>query len=168
MRVEGYKVFNKGLINCYGKKFEAQHEYKVDTSKRSIEYGIEGYGFHFAKRLEDCLRFFDGMNEDIEIAKVVSIGEVKESYDDYNGYYDLYVTDQIYIERILTRKEIVDYIKHTSFDRIERFISGYRLTEKEIDQILENDKLNILDKTVEYYQYGNKDAYTKCKSSNLN
>lgn len=163
MRIEGYKVFNKGLINCYGKKFEEQHEYKVDTSKRSIEYGIEGYGFHFAKRLEDCLRFFDGMNDDIEIAKVVSIGKVKESYDDYNGYYDLYVTDHIYIERILTRKEIVDSMIGASFPRIERFVSGYRLTQEEIDRIIENDATTCIDKAISYYQYGNKDAYTKCK-----
>ena len=79
--IEGYKVFNKGLVNKYGMSFK---------EKQEIKYGVHGYGFHFTKRLEDGLRYFDGFNEDVDIAKVVALGKVKEFSYDYYGYYDLY------------------------------------------------------------------------------
>ncbi len=88
--IEGYKVFNKGLVNNYGMSFEEKHEYKVDKEKQEIKYGLDGYGFHFVKRLEDGLRYFDSFNEDVDIARVVALGKVKEFSDDYYGYYDLY------------------------------------------------------------------------------
>ena len=163
MSVEGYKIFDKGLINRYGVKFEEKQSYQVDTSKRSIKYGNQGYGFHFAKRLEDGLRYFDGLNHEIDIAKVIALGEVKELYDEYYGYYDLYVTSHIYIDHILSRQEIINYIINQPFPRIERFIQGYRLTEEEINMIVENSANSRIDQAIDYYQYDNKDAYTKCK-----
>ena len=99
--IEGYKGFSKGLVNAYGMKFEEHRDYKVDTRDKELKYGIYGYGFHFAERLEDCLRYYNGFEEEIDIAKVVALGNVLESYDDYYGYYDLYVTDHIYIEHVL-------------------------------------------------------------------
>lgn len=163
MSIEGYKVFDKGLINSYGVKFEEKQSYQVDTSLRSIKYGNQGYGFHFVKRLEDGLRYFDGLNQEIDIAKVIALGEVKEFYDDYYGYYDLYVTDCLYIDHILSRNEIMDYIIKQPFPRIERFIQRYRLTEEEIDIIIEKNAILRISQAIDYYQYGNKDAYTKCK-----
>lgn len=161
MKIEGYKVFNKELINRYGMKFEEQHEYKVDISKRNIKYGNNGYGFHFVKRIEDGLRYFNGMNQEIDIVKVISLGEVIEFWDEYYGYYDLYVTDHIYIDHILSRQEIISSLVGGSFYRIERFIQGYKLTEEEIDKILEYYSMDCIYKAIDYYQLDNKDAYTK-------
>ncbi len=54
--MEGYKIFNSGLKNRYGVKFEVGKVYTLNTSNRDIEYGVNGYGFHFVKRPEDALR----------------------------------------------------------------------------------------------------------------
>ena len=160
--LEGYKGFSKGLINAYGMKFELYKDYKVDISEKILEYGVDGYGFHFAKRLEDCLRYYNGLDEEIEIAQVIALGNVLESYDDYYGYYDLYVTDHIYIEHVLTREEIINYIKNANPLRIERFIMEYKLTSEEIEFILKEnpDNERIMD-AIDYYQYGNKYVYEK-------
>lgn len=163
MIVEGYKVFDKGLINRYGMKFEEKKIYKVDTSKRSIKYGNQGYGFHFVKRMEDGLRYFDGMNKDIDIAKVISFGEVKELYDDYYGYYDLYVTDSLKINHVLTREEIIEQVLNMHDERVKRFISGYKLTEDEITKIINRFKIDEIIKVIDYYQRNIKDVYVKEK-----
>ena len=160
--MEGYKIFNKGLVNRYGYKFQEGNSYKVNTKITSIKYGNNGYGFHFVKRLEDGLRYFDGMNKEIDIAKVTSLGEIKEFYDDYYGYYDLYVTDHIYINHVLTRKEIIEEVLNMQQKRVERFISGYKLTEEEINIINRNNDENI-EKAINYYQRNIKNVYEKEK-----
>lgn len=166
--MEGYKVFNNGLINRYGKKFELGETYTIDISRQEIKYGNNGYGFHFVKQLEDGLRFFDGMNKKIEIVKVNSLGQLKEYRDDYYEYYDLYVTDKIKLEHILTRKEIIDYILNTTPERAERFIQGYKLTKEELELIKICFKNKNLNNAIEYYQNDNKDIYTKqLRSKNL-
>ena len=92
----------------------------------------------------------------------MALGDVLEAYDDYYGYYDLYVTDHIYIEHVLTREEIINYIKNANPLRVERFIMGYKLMSDEIETILKEnpDNERIMD-AIDYYQYGNKYVYEK-------
>ncbi len=161
--IEGYKVFNKGLVNNYGMHFLEHQDYQVDKRKQEIKYGLDGYGFHFVKRLEDGLRYFDSFNKDVDIAKVVALGDVKESFDDYYGYYDLYVTDHIFIDHVLTREEIIDYIKGTSIMQIERFVANYKLTDKEIATILKDYPCDKVKNAINYYQYKDYKTYTKYK-----
>ena len=47
--IKGYKCFNKGLINRYGKKFEVGKIYHQDGD---IKFGINGNGFHMCSNLE--------------------------------------------------------------------------------------------------------------------
>ena len=160
--LEGYKGFKKGLINAYGVKFKEHQDYKVDLNKKDLKYGTRGYGFHFAENLEDCLRYYNGLEEEIDIAKVKALGNVLESYDDYYGYYGLYVTDHIYIEHVMTKEEIINYIKNVNPLRIERFIEGYKLTDEEIAIILKENPNNYrLIKAINYYQNKNKFVYTR-------
>ena len=159
--MDGYKVFNKGLINTYGVKYEENKVYKLDTSNKKLKFGNHGYGFHFVKRLEDGLRYFDGMNEEIEIAKVKSLGNIVEAFDDYNEYYELYVTDKIYIEHVLTREEILEYAITLSSCGLERFVKGYKLTENEIDLIINKASNSDINKAIMYYQKNEKDVYSK-------
>lgn len=168
MIIEGYKVLNKNKENSYGVVFEEKKDYYVDTTVRSIKFGNNGYGYHFTKRLEDGLRYFNGLKEDIFIAKVKSLGQTLESSDEYYGYYDLYVTDHIYIDHILTRKEIIDYIINKPFMRIERLIQGYRLTKEEIDRIIEYNANPHINMAINYYQLGQEDAYVKVKRNLVN
>lgn len=165
--MEGYKIFNRGLINRYGVEFEVGKAYTLDISNHDIEYGINGYGFHFVKRPEDALRYFDAINGDIDITCVESLGQLKEYYDDYYGYYDLYVTNSMFIKHVLTREEIIDYMLNTEDKRIERFIQGFRLNEEELKIILEKYPTDVIYRAIEYYQRGNKDIYSSVKAINL-
>ena len=159
--MEGYKIFDKGLINRYGLKFEENKIYKCDTSKNVLKYGNHGYGIHFVKRLEDGLRYFDGMNSDIDIVKVRALGNVLESFDEYYEYYGLCVTDKIYIEHVLTRKEIIEYaVKLPSF-RLERFVQGYKLSDDEINFIINRVCDSDVNNAILYYQKNEKDVYSK-------
>lgn len=159
----GYKVFNGDHTNRVGVEFKENSNYYIDTSIRNIKYGNSGYGYHFAKRLEDGLRFFDGLNSDISIAKVISNGNIIENFDDYYDYYDLFVTNHIYIDHFLTRKEIIDYITLVNPIRAERFVQGYKLKEEEIKLLLNTFKYQLFENFINYYQYGDKDAFTKIK-----
>ncbi len=164
----GYKIFNPGLINRYGTKFELGRVYSVDTNIREIAYGINGYGFHFTKRLEDGLRYFNAMDGVVEIANVSSFGELKEYYDDYYGYYDLYVTSSIMINNILTREEILNYMMSTNNTfRIIRFISLYKLNSDEISLIINKFNTEDVMNAIYYYQYNDRDIYTKRLEKNL-
>lgn len=158
MKIEGYKAFNKGLINRYGKEFTEKIVYFQNEEPK---FGNNGRGFHFCKRLEDTLRYFPAMEEEIEIAKVTSLGQISEYEDDYYGYYDLYATNIIKIDHVLTRKEILTQVlKLTDERRIIRFISGYRLTKEEIEifRIRFINNKSIQD-AISYYQEGDKDVY---------
>lgn len=165
--MEEYKIFNGGLKNRYGVEFEVGKAYTLDISNRDIEYGINGYGFHFVKRPEDALRYFDAINGDVDIACVESLGPIKEYYDDYYGYYDLYVTNSILIKHALTRKEFIIYMLNTNENRIERLIQGFQLNEEELKIILEKYPTDKIYRAIEYYQRGNKDIYSSVKAINL-
>ena len=44
------------------KKFEL---YKLYSTEGKIKYGLEGNGYHFCKYLEDTLRYYDAMNDEV-------------------------------------------------------------------------------------------------------
>lgn len=148
----GYKAFNKNFTNNYNQKFEVGKTYFCPGK---IEYGVNGNGFHFCENIEDTLRFFNAMNEEIIICEVVGMGEILSYDDEYNGYYDMHVCSEIYISKVLSRDEIVNYFISQPKFRQERFIQGYKLTAEEIS--LFNSKQ--LTKTINYYQKNIKDAF---------
>ena len=154
---EGYKCFNKGLVNRYGFKFE---EEKIYHCEGEIKFGNDGNGFHVCKRLEDTLRYFDAMNGEIDICEVNCYGNSDEGKDDYNEYYDMYAYEYMVIKKILSREEIIDYAIKLNEIRAKRFISLFKLTDEEIVLFKEKfKKNNLILNTIAYYQEGNKDAY---------
>lgn len=155
----GYKAFSNDMKNRYGMKFEEGNFYKV---KGVLKFGNGGNGFHFCKRLEDTLRYVDAMNQNIKIAKILSFGEYLEYSDEYYGYYDMYVTSSIFIEKILSREEIIDYVLKSPILSIERFLKGYKLSSNEILFFKDkySNQIQILD-IISYYQEGKLDTYEK-------
>lgn len=157
--IAGYKCFNKGLKNRYGDSFEIGITYHATGE---IKFGNNGNGFHMCLNLEDTLRYFDGMNDEIEICEVYGFGEMKEHSDDYNEYYNLYATEYMFINRILTREEIINEMLKVDIHRAKRFIMGFRLTKDEIELFkskFKNEKM-IYD-AIEYYQKNDKKVYAK-------
>ena len=157
--VYGYKCFNKGLTNRYGEKFEIGKMYQCN---KEIKFGNDGHGFHICKRLEDTLRYFDAMNEDVDICEVKCSGKIEENEDDYNGYYDMYACECLEIIRLLTREEIITYGLNLTDDAAKRFVSLFKLNDQEISLFKEKYKNNpnILS-YIGYYQEKDLEAFNK-------
>ena len=157
MEIHGYKTFHKGLKNRYGKQFLEKGIY---TTSERLKFGNNGNGFHFCKRLEDTLRFFPAMEEPVDIAKITALGDVVLSEDDYYGYYDMYCTNKIRIDKVMQRDEIIRMYLHLPDDRVIRFIQGFRLNPEEITlfRVRYGENERIQD-AISYYQEGIKDVY---------
>lgn len=157
--MELYKCFNKGLVNRYGKKYEVNKLYSADGE---IKFGNSGNGFHMCKYLEDTLRYFDAMNDEVDIGLVHGFGKEVKYDDEYNGFYDMYVYEKMIIDKVLTREEIIKYGLNLSEYRIRRFISLYRLNDDEIRLFLDKFKSDFgVNDYIEYYQKNNADAFKK-------
>lgn len=155
--IKGYKAFHKDMKNRYGKEFIEGETYSVEGP---IEFGNNGNGFHFCRRLEDTLRYVPAMEEEIDLAEVTAFGELVERTDEYYGYYDLYASRSIRIDKVLSRKEIIEMFLDNDPNRVIRFVSGYKLTPEEIEIFklnYSNEKRVI--KALQYYQENNKEAY---------
>ena len=130
MEIKGYKAFNKGLINRYGEIFEEGKTYEKNITPR---FGNHGSGYHFCRRLEDTLHFFPSEEEEIDIAQITALGDIAEGEDDYGGFYEMYSTNKIRIDHILTREEILKmYLRMEPNERVKRFIHYFKMDEIEL------------------------------------
>ena len=157
MTMDGYKTFHKGMKNRYGKTFQEGRIYEIEGP---LKFGPNGNGIHFCKNLEDTLRFFPAMEEEVVITEVTALGDLVEYTDDYNDYYDMFCTNKIRINHIMTREEIIKmYLNMTDY-RVIRFVSGFRLTSDEIElfKIRYSSEISILD-AIAYYQENKKEEY---------
>ena len=159
MNIIGYKCFDKGLINKYGKKFSVG---KIYIMPNTIKFGQNCKGFHMCKRIEDTFRYFEALKNEVEVCLVKGSGKIIESYDDYYGYYDIYSVEKIEILKQLSREEIINEGLNMSAPRAKRFVSTLKLTREEIQLFKENFKtsLSVLD-AIAYYQEGDKQVYEK-------
>lgn len=153
--IVGYKCFNGDFTNKYKERIEPKRIYSCDDY---LKYRKRG--FHFCLRLEDCLRFFEGLKEDIVICRVRVLGNVDWYEADYNGYYDLGCTDRIYIDRPMTREEILLYADGLYEEGFIRFIQGFRLDdeEREYFKLKFSNKRGVLN-YLKYYQEGDRDVF---------
>lgn len=159
MKVIGYKCFNKGLINSYGKKFSLG---KIYITKVMLKPGIHGNGFHMCKNVEDCFRYFDTSKKDIQVCKVVGSGKTIEYSDEYNGYYDLFCVEKLEILNVLSREELINIGLSLNELRAERFVSTLSLTQEEIELFKEKyKKIDFVLKAIAYYQENDKDVYNR-------
>ena len=119
MEINGYKAFNQDLTNRYGFKFEEGKTYSVDDYP---SFGLNGKGFHFCKNIEDTFRYFNPDN--CLIASVTGMGEIAEGFDDYNEYYNMFSSNKIRINHVLSREEVLSEILSLNTEsRVCRFIA---------------------------------------------
>ena len=88
-------------------------------------------------------------------------GIVFTYYDDYAEYYDMYVSSDIRILKELSREEIINSVLHKNIFSIQRLVSGYKLTDDEINIILENSDSRFIKPYVDYYQKNDKEAFQR-------
>ena len=141
-KIYGFKAFNKGLINKYGIKFT---EGQIYTVKGQILFGHNG--FHFCLNIEDCFRYFDAQNEDIDVAYVKGFGKIVKYDDEYYGYYDMFASEKIEIVKVLTREEIINIVlKRPDYCQL-RFIRDFKLAKEE------RKKFNISKQLIKGFRY---------------
>ena len=151
----GYKAFNSNFTNRSGYKFKVGEIYHVDDA---IKWGNNGNGFHICTNFEECFRYVDSNN--FILTEVIGFGKILKYDDEYYGYFDMYVCENMRIVRIISRKEIIEMSKTLWEDRFYNFIRTFNLTDDEAKEIEEvsKGKQKIL-KDIDYYHYGNKNAY---------
>ena len=145
MNIDGYKSFALDGTNMYGKVMPVGH-YHHDGE---IKFGPNGNGYHFAKYMEDTLRYSILDKRNCLVAEVVGRGTIKEGKDEYNGYDDLYVASDLEIVKYLTREEIINIALKLNQIKMERFIRDFALTESEI-ALFEGKYFNV-DLAIDYY-----------------
>lgn len=154
----GYKAFDKGLIDMYGNPRELNHVYSVDGPILwNSTHG--GNGYHFCTYLEDCFSYFNGFEKDIDIAVVKGSGEMIQYDDEYRGNFKMYVSRNIEILRVLSRKEIIEYFlqRKNHLETFSKFIYGYPLSLEERTLFLDDE----VSRRVINYKYGNNKVYAK-------
>ena len=158
MEVKGYKAFTKERKNEYGKTFEEGKTYTI--SAKELVFGQ--HGFHFCKRLEDCLRYF--AKDDIDLAQVTGLEEVRETNDYITDSYGICIARKIRIDRFIPREEIVAMYDNPTkiewYNSIYKFLSSYTLTAEEIARFESAycENTSIL-QAILYYQRHIQDAY---------
>lgn len=163
IEIKGYKAFNKDHTNRHGMIFESGKTYRVEGD---ISFGNNSLaGFHLCKKLEDTLRYFPAMEDEIAIAQVTGRGDFIEYYDNYYGYFDMYAVRELTIDKFLSRSEIIKkflFDKDMYTDRVCRFTEGFKLTDKEIElfKLRYGNDSKIMD-FISYYQEGKKDTFEK-------
>ena len=158
--INGYKAFNSDLTNNYGKKFTEGYVYHVSGD---VSFGVKGNGFHFCKRMEDTFRYINDDNK--LVAEVTGFGNIKEGFDNYNEYYDMYSASSIKINRFLSREEVLNYVMHANEFAVIRFIvTGFKLTDEEISLFrnIFSDSL-LINNYLDYYYLHDKDIFKKNK-----
>lgn len=140
--IHGYKAFASNGTNI-ALEIMPPGDYHYDGV---VKYSKTGY--HFAKRLEDTIRY-SGTGSPI-IAEVIGSGIIDEGSDDYYGYYDIYSASDIRIVRYLTRTEIIEYALNLKDHRLKRFIVNFELTNEELDMFIQEN--SSLKQTIKDYE----------------
>lgn len=157
--VNGYKCFNKDLTSRYGDVFEIGKTYH---SMGEIKFNKNG--FHMCTNLEDTLRYFDAFNEEVDIANVVGYGKVDKYDDEYNEFFDMYATEYLIINHIMSHDEIINYALNLPPYRLKRFLSLYKLSKEELVMFRDRfSKEMMIMSTLDYYQDENSKLYIKKK-----
>ena len=153
--VIGYKVFNGNFTNRAGFKFKVGETYHI---KGTLKWGNQGNGFHLCTNFEDCFKYISTNN--FILTEVMGFGKLIKYDDEYYGYFDMYVCENIYVIRVISRKEIIEMAKSLYEERLCKYISTFNLTDEEVNEIekVSKEKQKVL-KAIDYYHNGNKNAY---------
>ncbi len=155
--IKGYKAFNKNKTNRYGVPFVEGVTYKVDGD---IAFGNSGNGFHMCTHLSDVFRYFDAIEDEVLVAKVIGRGDRREYSDEYEGYYDMYACREMQIIRFLSREEVIAHMLNAIEPDVIKFLKTFALTGDEKIQFLRKFRGNqrVLEHIL-YYQYGRKEVF---------
>ena len=126
--IYGYKIFNSDFTNRFNKKFEVGKKYVAEDSHKH-------YSYHYCQYLEDVFVYYSSL--DTIVCKVIGSGTIHRYDSDYYGVYGVCASSELFIERVMSREEIISYflgMKETM--RVKNFIIRFKLTMEEINLFL--------------------------------
>lgn len=145
--MNGYKSFSKSSLTNQGVKLIEGKIYTTQTLPIA-----KANGYHYCQKLEDTLRYNNGLEEEIIICQVKAVGHIAEYYDEWYGY-EIYSTDKLYIEKILSREDIINYANKLDNQQFIRFIQGFKLTKEELEYFYQKyESRSIMTNYLKYYQ----------------
>ena len=130
MFIIGYKALNEDFTNRYGTKYEIGTIYQA---LGEIKWGNNGNGFHICTNFEECFRYVDSNN--FILTEVIGFGKLIKYDDEYNGYFDMYVCENMRIIRTISRKEIIEMAKSLYEERLCKFISTFNKINEEFKKV---------------------------------
>lgn len=157
--IKGYKAVYKNGVDGTGKKFEVGKKYHCDGK---ISFGSDESGIHFCERMEDALRFVDGMKKEVTILEVIGSGTVLKDADNVHDYDDMYLVSDLEVKKALSREEVLDHFLNSNEMTVFRFLRSFKLgeLEKEIFKLKFADSTIVQD-AIAYYHEGDEDIYYK-------
>ena len=154
-KIIGYKAFDN-MKDRYGNTYELDKNYHVEGKIKWQENG-----FHFCKNLEDVFRYYDGFNDNTVVCMAEGSGTIYTYCDDYAEYYDMYVASDIKILKALSREEIINKVLDENIFALRRLVSGFKLTDDEINYILENCDSSFIGSYIDYYQKNDREVFKR-------
>ena len=151
----GYKAFNN-MQDRFGNTYQLDVVYEVVGPVK-----FRKNGFHFCKNIEDVFRYYDGFDDNTVVCRVVGFGELDEYDDEMHEYFDMYSSSKLRILKVLSRNEILQTVLNNGVVSMLRFISGYKLTDEEIDIILSMYHETLVEDYISYYQRGDKEVFQR-------
>ena len=135
--INGYTAFIKDGDTLYDRYGDEYHEGDILHTFGVVRFHQNG--FHFCQKLEDTLRYVNGFQDNVVIAKVLGFGKINEYQDDYYEYGKMYATSDLKISKVYSREELIDEVIKSSHN-LKRFIEGYSLTLEELYKLIEASK----------------------------
>ena len=155
--IKGYKAVYKDGTDKTGRKFEVGGKYCCDDK---IAFTGDGDGIHFCARMEDSLRFVDGLSKDVKILEVVGSGTVIKDADNVYDYHDMYLVSDLEVKRELSREEIINHFLNSNELTTFRFLRSFKLGELEKEmfklKFADND---VVQDAIAYYHEGDQGVY---------
>ena len=73
----------------------------------------------------------------------------------------MYSSSNLKIVKVLSREEIMDIALSENVHHVIRFIKGYKLTDEEINQIMDLYPNSIIKDYIDYYQKNDQEAFIR-------
>ena len=154
-RVVGYKAFNN-MKDRFGNEYQPGIIYEIPGTIK-----FRKNGFHFCTNIADVFRYYDGFDDNTVICEVAGFGDLDKYDDEYYDYLDMYASSKLEILKVLSREEVLEIALNNSAIHILRFISGYKLTDEEIDVVLKRCQSPSVQEYIDYYQKNDKTAFQR-------
>lgn len=151
-KVIGYKAFDN-MKDYFGNEYEVGCTYESKGESK----------FHFCEHIADVFRYYDGFDDNTKVCQVIGSGNLVHYDDETFEYFDMYESNKLEIIKVLSREEILEATYNDGFMSTLRLISSYKLTDEEIEAILNKHNEPAVKNYINYYQRNDEKAFIRTR-----